>query len=205
MKITAIKQQVKRADRYSIFIDEKYVLSLSETELLNQHLRIGQELSDDDLRSLKDNAVIDKAYDKSLNLIFRRARSEWEISDYLKRNQYEPEVIELTVERLKERGYLHDLEFAKSWVDNRRLLKLTSKRRLTQELKQKRVSDEIIEQVLAEDETDELNVLRDLVERKRKQAKYQNNLKLMQYLARQGFNYDIIKQAVKDYNEPYEY
>lgn len=196
MKITAIKQQVKRADRYSIFIDEKYVLSLSETELLNQHLRIGQELTDEGLRVLKDNSVIDKAYDKALNLIFRRSRSEWEIRDYLKRNQYEPEVIDSIVERLTDRNYLNDLHFAKSWVDNRRLLKLTSKRRLTQELRQKRVSDEIIEQVLGEDETDELQLLKDLVERKRKQTKYQDNLKLMQYLARQGFSYDVIKEAI---------
>ena len=81
---------------------------------------------------------------------------------------------------------------------NRRLLKAVSKRRLMQELRQKRIADDVIQQVLAEDETDDRNVLRELVERKRRQSKYQDNLKLMQYLARQGFSYDDIKAALAD-------
>jgi regulatory protein len=197
MKITAIKQQVKRADRYSIYIDSKYACSLSERELLNLGLQIKQELSEAEFRALKDNAVLDKAYDRSLDLISRRLRSRWEIEDYLKRKGYIPEVIEQTVEHLAERGYVNDETFARRWVENRRLLKATSKRRLSQELRQKRIADVIVDQVLAEDETDELEVLKNLIERKRKQTKYQDDLKLMQYLARQGFAYDLIKQALE--------
>jgi regulatory protein len=197
MKITAIKQQVRRADRYSISLDGKYVFSLSETELLKLGLRIGQELSETESQSLRDEAVLDKAYDSALNLIMRRPRSRWELEDYLKRKDYAQAVIEGTISNLTDRGYVDDYDFARRWVENRHLLKATSKRRLAQELRQKRVSDEVIDQVLEEDETDELEVLKELVERKRKQSKYQDDLKLMQYLARQGFSYDLIKQALE--------
>jgi regulatory protein len=108
-------------------------------------------------------------------------------------------VQEATVSRLRDRGYINDAEFARRWVENRRLLKATSKRRLAQELRQKRISDEIINQTLEADETDELEVLKDLVERKRKQTKYQDDLKLMQYLARQGFSYNLIKTALHNH------
>jgi len=198
MKISDIKQQVKRADRYSIYIDGKYSCSFSESELLKLKLRVGQELTEPEFDDLKSTAVMDKAYDRALNIISRRLRSEWEVRDYLKRKDSDPEVIEATVARLIERGYINDLEFARRWVDNRRLLKATSKRRLTQELRQKRVSDEIVDQVLAEDETDDREVLRELVERKRKQAKYQDDMKLMQYLSRQGYDYDDIKSAMSE-------
>jgi regulatory protein len=198
MKITDIKQQAKRADRYSIYIDGKYACSFSESELLNLGLRVGQELNVGEFEELKTNAILDKAYDRSLNLISRRPRSEWELRDYLKRKDSEPEVVEATIARLSERGYIDDLEFARRWVDNRRLLKATSKRRLSMELRQKRVSDDVIDQVLSQDETDEREVLRELVERKRKQTKYQDNLKLMQYLSRQGYNYDDIKSAIEN-------
>ena len=43
-KITAIKQQVKNPQRYSIFVDEKYSFSLSELALINSELKIGQEV-----------------------------------------------------------------------------------------------------------------------------------------------------------------
>ncbi len=60
MKITSIKQQVKRADRYSVYIDGKFNFALSETELLRLGLHNGQELTDDELDSLKDDSVRDK-------------------------------------------------------------------------------------------------------------------------------------------------
>jgi len=198
MKITAIKQQVKRADHYSIYVDGKYAFSLSEGELLNTGLRINQEFTETELVELKDKAVLDKAYDRALNLISRRPRSEWEMRDYLKRKGYEEGVIQKTLNRLSISGYINDLDFARRWVENRRLLKATSKRRLTQELRQKRVRDEIVEQVLSEDETDEREVLRELIARKRKQTKYQDDLKLIQYLSRQGFSYDDIKAVLHE-------
>ncbi len=198
MKITNIKQQVKRADRYSIFVDDKYAFSLGESELLNTGLKIGQEFTADKLNDLKDKAILDKGYDRALNLISRRPRSEWELRDYLKRKEYEEDTTEKILNKLSESGYVNDLDFAKRWVENRRLLKSTSKRRLQQELRQKRVANEVIGKVLAEDETDELEVLRELIARKRKQTRYQDDPKLMQYLIRQGYNYADVKEALKD-------
>ncbi len=200
MKITDIKRQIKRVDRYSIYVDDKYLFSLSEGELLNIGLGIGQNFTDGELEELKDKAVLDKAYDRALNLISRRPRSEWELRDYLKRKEYTEDTIQHILNKLSIKGYVDDTDFARRWVANRRLLKATSKRRLLQELRQKRVPNEIIESVLSEDETDERQVLRELVERKRKQTKYQDDLKLMQYLSRQGYNYDDIKSVFNQEN-----
>lgn len=198
MKITDIKQQVKRVDRYSIYVDGKYAFPLGETELLNIGLRIGQEFTEAELVDLKQKAVLDKGFDRALNLIMRRPRSEWELRDYLKRKEYEPENIDAILNMLSERGYVNDTDFARRWLENRRLLKSTSKRRLQQELRQKRVNDEIINQVLASDDTDERKVLSELIVRKRQQSRYQDDQKLTQYLIRQGFNYSDIKSVLKD-------
>ncbi len=197
MKITAIKQQVKRADRYSIYVDEKYSFSFGESELLASHLRLNQELSQQELEELRNKAVLDKAYDRSLNLISRRQRSEWELAHYLRGKEYEPGVIEATCSRLRERGYLNDAKFAGAWIRNRRMLKPTSKRRLSQELRAKRVSDEVIAEALGLDETDEMEVLRELVLKKRKLLRFHDDQKLMQYLARQGYSFDDIKSSLR--------
>lgn len=198
MRITAIKQQVKRADRYSIYGDGKYLFSFSEGELLASGVRIGQELDESSLADLKDKAVIDKAYDRAINLVSRRPRSEWELQDYLKRKEYEPQVGDAVIEKLRARGYVNDEDFARRWVESRRLLKSISKRRLSQELRQKRVANDVIQQTLEADEADELNIIKELVEKKRKQTKYQDDLKLAQYLTRQGFSYSDIKQVLSN-------
>jgi regulatory protein len=198
MKITDIKQQIKRKDRYSIYIDGKYSFALSETGLLNNGLRINQELSDGELEQLKKTSIEDKGIYRALDLIARRTRSEWEIRDYLKRKKYSDEEITRILEHLSIKGYINDEDFAKRWVGNRRLLKPISVRKLRIELKQKRVSEEIIEQVLATDNADEKETIKELVVKKRRQARYQDKQKLMQFLLRQGFNYSDIKTAFEE-------
>lgn len=198
MQITAIKQQVKRPERYSVFVDSKYSFSLSESALLNSGLRLKQEISEEELEGLKDTAKRDKAYNQSLGQIVRRPRSEWEIREYLKRKEYDPELIDAVVERLYDAKFLDDESFAQMWVNSRRTLKSTSQRRLTMELRQKRVADDVVKRVLEHDETDERQVIRELVTKKRKQTRYQDPQKLMAYLMRQGFNYDDVKIVLRD-------
>lgn len=197
MIITDIKKQVKTEGRYSIYVDGKFAFGLSELGLINSGIKVGQELTKDRLDELKKNAQEDKLYNMVLSLIARRPRSIWEVRDYLKRKGLPIEGIEAIIHGLTYKGFLNDLEFASTWVENRRLFKPISMRKLALELRQKHVSDEIIQTVLAEDETNELDVLRELIAKKRTQSKYQDDQKLMQYLARQGFSYGDIKEAMQ--------
>jgi regulatory protein len=194
--ITAIKQQVKRPDRYSVFVDGKYSFSLSEGALLDVGLASGQELDAPRLEQLKRESGNDKAYGNALRYVAMRPRSEWELRTYLRRKETDEPVADRIVERLQGVGLLDDLAFAKAWVANRRLLKATSVRKLKQELQQKRVSGSIIDKVLAEDDTNERDALRELALKKR--ARYPDDIKLMQYLARQGFGYEDIKSVIQD-------
>jgi regulatory protein len=196
MKITAIKAQVKREGRYSIFVDDKYAFSLSAEGLLDAHLVTGQELSQVDVTDYKRLSQEDKAYNLALAYVARRMRSEGELHEYFRRKQYAPELAEQLLIKLRRLRFVDDAEFARRWVENRRRLKATSTKKLRLELRQKKVNSEVIQTVLAEDETDERQLLRDLVEKKRKISRYQDDQKLMMYLARQGFTYDDIKAAL---------
>ena len=197
MNITAIKQQVKRSDRYSIFVDGKYTFSLSESELIRTGVHSGQELTKAELEKFKDTSKLDKVYGLVLNLVVRRPRSEREIRDYLRRKGHDEEVATTILNKLSNNGLVDDAAFAKSWVENRRLLKPTSLRKLKLELRQKGISDDIMQQVLAADDTTDIDTLKEMIVRKRRQTKYQDNEKLMQYLARQGFNYSDIKSLLE--------
>lgn len=174
------------------------MVSLSEGELLKSGLRSGQELNDAALSELKTRASLDKAYMRSLDMISRRMRSTWEIRDYLARKGYDEEVQAQVIERLVRMGLINDYEFALQWVSSRRSLRLSSRRKLAMELRQKRISDDVIDKVLEQEAPDDLQTLRELVERKRRQPKYHDKLKLMQYLSRQGYSYDNIKTALSD-------
>ncbi len=196
MKITAIKQQVKQKGKYSIFVDERYSFSLSELGLINSGLRLGQKLSEEEIEAHKQASAQDKLYNRVLGLLARRMRSSWEITDYMRRHKAEEDVSTSILNKLSNLKYIDDEAFARSWVENRKLLKPTSLRKLRAELRQKHINDDIISRVLSLEKDADKDSLGELVARKRRQAKYQDDLKLMQYLARQGFNYQDIKSAM---------
>jgi regulatory protein len=198
MKITDIKRQVRQAGRFSVFVDGRYAFSLSDTALLEQGLKLGLDLDAAEVKRLKQTSSDDKLYGLVLRYVAMRPRSEWEVRTYLDRKHSPAALVSQILNKLSELNLLDDTKFAQAWVESRRLLRPTSKRKLQQELRAKHVSDEVIRQVLAEDETDEVVQLRELVAKKRSITRYRDDLKLMQYLARQGFNYEDIKAALRD-------
>lgn len=198
MKVTKIQQQIKQTNRYSVYVDEKYTFSLSESALLSSGIHSGQDLTAADVKHLKRLSTDDKAYGKALRYVAMRPRSEWELRVYLQHKEAPEPTTNTIVERLQRVGLINDEAFARMWVENRRLLKPTSRRRLQVELRRKHIATQVIDAVLLEDSenTDERQVIRDLVNRKRK--RYADDKKLMAYLARQGYSYDDIKAALQD-------
>lgn len=227
MKVTKISQQVKRPDRYSIYIDENYSFSLNEYQLAGSGLRLGKELTSEDLDEFQQDSLFGKAYERSLNYVMIRPRSEREINEYLTRTFLYPKprvfmsktgervikkqevdkvavsrMIERVMNRLREKKYINDEAFARAWVESREFSKKTSKRRLQQELQKKGVDTEIIATVLQNSDVNELDNLRALIVKKRRLSRYQDIAKLLPYLVRQGYSYSDVKDALgEDYAE----
>ena len=197
MKITKIVQQVKRADRYSVFVDDKYSFSLSENALLESKIHSGQELTKEQVTEFKKLSADDKLYNQTLRYIAMRPRTRWEVETYLERKNGSPSLTEQIVNKLTDIGLIDDEKFAKAFVADRRLLRPTSRRKLIAELRKKHISNELIGQVVGTEKDEERSALLEVIAKKRKQAKYQDDLRLMRYLAAQGFQYDDIKSALK--------
>lgn len=193
MKITAITQQLKRPGRYSIYVDGQFAFGLGEAQLLSLGLASGREITEAELAEFKGESEYGKVFDRTLNLLSYRPRSEWELRDYLKRKKQSPALIDKILNKLSKLGYVDDEAFAKRWVEHRRAIKPISSLKLRMELKQKRIPGEFIEAALHENSSDE-SALKAVIEKKA--GKYPDRNKLMQYLARQGFRYDDIKRAL---------
>ena len=201
MKITKISQQVKRANRYSIYVDEQYSFSLSETALLDSRIVRGQELNSDEVNAFKQLSQDDKVYGQAVRYIAMRQRTVWEMQFYMERKDAPPALIEQILNKLSKLRLVDDFKYAEAYVKDRRLLRSSSRRKITAELKKKRVPEAAISAAFLEEseegQTTERTALAEMVIRKRRQTKYQDNLKLMQYLARQGFSYGDIKNALQ--------
>jgi regulatory protein len=199
MKITAIRAQVKNPERLSIYVDEKYAFSLNYAQLLDEKLHAGLEIDEARLSALKHTSDLGKAYERALNYVMIRPRSVREMQDYARRKKWTPEDTRVITDKLMTRKYLDDRVFARAWIENRALGNKTSQRKLRLELKQKGVADDIVNEVLPQTSYDEADALKKIIQKKRKLARFvADEQKLMQYLARQGFSFDDIKNALKN-------
>ena len=198
MTITSIRQQIKRIDRFSVYVDGKYSFSLGEAALLISKINSGQDINEQRIRELKQLADGDKFYNQASRYVILRPHTKWEIDRYLQRKQASPTLINEILNKLSNIGLIDDAQYARSYIHDRKLLRPTSRRKIRYELRKKYISDKIIEEVMSDGIDNEQSTIRLIIERKRQQSRYQDDLKLMQYLARQGFHYGDIKEALKD-------
>ena len=113
-----------------------------------------------------------------------------------------PEMIQEVVSRLESQNYINDQDFARYFIENRHQNKGISTKRLIQELKIKGVDNDIIEQAMFDQGTG--NLFRDEeveIEKmiKKQLRKTSDRQKIIAYLARQGFSYDLIKAKLDQF------
>jgi len=191
--ITAITQQRRHETRFSVAVDGKYAFSVSDLDLSGSNLRVGSELTEAEVADWQAQAGSSKAYNQALRYIGLRSRSRREVETYLKRKDYDGETIAGAIGRLEALGLINDIEFAAAWVRERRLLRPRSLKALRFELMKLGVGKDAIEAAVGEP-ADEAGAAHELALKKQRQ--YPDEQKLMAYLARQGFSYDNIKQAL---------
>lgn len=152
----------------------------------------------------KDSASFETYYTKALRFLTIRPRSEKEVRDNLLRKKAPLETVQKVVEQLKEQKYLNDREFVKWWIEQRTEFRPRSLRLIKLELKQKGIPDNVIElgiknKELREEKTDlesAKKIIRSRIHRFKGLSRFELIQKLGPQLARKGFSYDTIKQAI---------
>jgi len=204
--------QQKDPNRVNVMVDGKYKFSLDVFQLGDLGIKVGKEYSEAELAELETESQFGKLYARGLEYCLMRPHSSREVKDYLRRKTrttmvksrrtgelkerpgVSQHVADRVYDRLVEKGYVDDEKFTRFWVENRNLTKGASRRKLQAELAAKGVDREVVDRHLAQSERDDTSELQKIVLKKR--AKYPDDQKFMQYLARQGFGYDDIKQAL---------
>jgi len=131
--ITALRFQKRNKYRVNVYIDGQFAFGLAAIEAAR--LRVGQTLSDDDVARLRMRDEVERAYERALNFLSYRPRSEAEVRRNLRKKNVEEEVVEEVTGRLTRAGLLNDQEFARYWVENRLQFNPRGARALRHELR----------------------------------------------------------------------
>jgi len=195
-KITALQPQKRDPQRVNIHLDGEYAFSLAR--IVAVWLKVGQELSDEKIASLQTEDARERAYQQAMLFLSYRARSESEIRQNLRKHEIPEDVIEQTLDRLRENQLANDDKFARAWVENRNTFRPRSRRALSVELRQKGISDEAAQSALAGLDEEALAYEAGLKKAHRLQVLEWSEFrkKLSEFLARRGFPYSVIAPTV---------
>ncbi|MBI3485786.1 RecX family transcriptional regulator [Candidatus Daviesbacteria bacterium] len=216
-KVTSVEKQKKNPKRFNIFLDGQFAFGADEDLVVNFRLIVGKEIKSEDLNKLLFESEAGKLIDRVYSLLGVRQRSEKEIRDYLKTLSFKRKVkgneeiselvVENLIEKLKSKDLINDQNFAKAWVDARRRSKSKGKIALKQELFQKGIDREIIEEVLSDEfrvhssELSEEQLAKQALEKKLKSFSnlpyLEAKKKAFGFLVRRGFEYSVIKEVVE--------
>lgn len=209
MKITAIRPQRRHRERLNVHLDGEFRLALPAELVLRRGLRVGDDLTEADLRDLEAEDVAWKARETSLNLLSYRQRTATELKRRLERKEFPEEVAAATVRELEARGLVDDAAYAASFVRDRVRLRPRGKRRLVQELRGKGVDPElaasVIGEVLDSQETSELDLARAAAAKwspRQGEDPRSARRRLYAFLARRGFGADPIRAVVEEMTRP---
>lgn len=202
--VTAIKPQ-RSKKRVNIHLDGKFGFGIDLENSVKLGLKVEQELSEEEIEKIIKKAEFQKAYDKIVRFASLRPRSEKEINDWLRKYKVHKSIHKELFNRLKRLDMLDDRKFAQWWVDQRLSFRPRGKRALFAELRQKGIDRDLIKEVLDETKVDEekiaFNLLKKRSYRWKNLGKLEAKRKMSEFLARKGFNWEIIKQAIDAFGQ----
>lgn len=183
----------------NVFLDGSFAFSLEAEVAMKKNLKLEQELSEAEIEALTGADLFQRCLNAAFRYLGYRPRSEAELRERLKRRGFEAGNVEAALTRLREQGLVDDLAFAQFWKDNRETFRPRSQWLTRLELRRKGVTDNIIDQVVA-DVDDEDSAYRAAQSRAHRlpDSDYEGfRHRLGGYLKRRGFGYSVINNTVE--------
>lgn len=206
-EITAMEPQ-KRKGRLNIFVDGQFVIGVGEAVAADLSLRVGREITAEKLREVASAEEVQKALDSALGLLEVRARAKREIETRLAQKGIEEEIIAQVIAKLIRLELINDAQFAAQWVEAKTRVggnRPVGRRRLSSELYAKGVAKEQIADAVEVVTNDtELALARAAASKKvrtvptDRDALQKERQKLMGFLQRRGFGWEIVKQVTRE-------
>ncbi len=204
--VTGITDAARKDGRFVVLVDGRPFATVSLDIIARLELHVGDELSEAQTAVLEREAGALKTFDRALNMLAFQARSSRDMRRRLVQKGEEPEHVDAAIEKMEASGLIDDAQYARQVARSKLLGAGASKRRLQQELFKRGVArgtaDEAIAEVIEEEDVDEDAAVREVAEKKLRTLQKEDGptrrRRLYAFLARRGYDGDVIRRAIAD-------
>lgn len=203
LKITGVSKY--KGATYMIEFEEGEPAFLNHEIVSAYGLRAGLDIPESAWEKVLFDNEYRKAKERALYLLDYRDYSYIELYKKLEKN-YSEEICDAVMDKMLELGTINDRRYAKGLARNYVEVRKYGRYRAFQQMRQKGLTKEIIEEALEEYEDGVYERLYELVERKylRYLDGEKGDIKVKNALVRLGYSYDIIKEVINDIKQDYE-
>lgn len=202
MKITAIEELSKARSR--VWIDGEFAFVLYKGELRLYRIREGEEISEETLKTIRQEVLPKRAKLRAMNLLKSREYTTKQLHDKLKQGGYPEDMITLALDYVASYHYTDDLRYAVSYMQSHETDK--SRRRIEQDLMRKGIGKETLEKAWQTweargGEQDEQQMISELLEKRGycpREADLREKQRLYGFLMRRGFSGEQVRKALGD-------
>ena len=181
----------------AVYLDGEFAIQLDTMTLLENKIKVGREITDEQLHDLIKKSETSRAKEKALYLITYRDHSRKELENKIRRS-YSSETAEEIADKMQELGLVNDEEYARKYADELLHKKHMSPKAIAYKLREKGIAPEIISLVTQDLDYDPLSEIREILERKYSAYATDEKVKrrAIAYLQRMGWNWSDIKSAI---------
>lgn len=202
MKITAIEELSKARSR--VWIDGEFAFVLYKGELRLYRIREGEEITEETLKTIRQEVLPKRAKLRAMNLLKSREYTTKQLHDKLKQGGYPEDIITQALDYVASYHYTDDLRYAVSYMQSHETDK--SRRRIEQDLMRKGIGKETLEKAWQTweargGEQDEQQMISELLEKRGycpREADIREKQRLYGFLMRRGFSGEQVRKALGD-------
>jgi len=205
-RITKIEPQKKNPGRRNIYVDDQFILGISDETLLWAGLRVGDVFTTARLHELQERESYASAKSAALRFLSYRPRTERELRNKLRETEHAESHIDAVLDDLKQAGLVDDQAFARMYIRDTRAARPVGPLLLKQKLLLLGLDKELVEDALREtmenvSQDDDAKVAaRKFLQQSGKSGRRVDARKLRSrltgLLARRGFSWDVIGKVV---------
>lgn len=200
MKITDIIPQKKNKSRVSVYADGEYCFSLDGADALRLGVKIGAEVSAEDLELYNLESNLSKAKEKAFDIVTRKAVTEKELQNKLADKGYDKTVCDIVIDTMKEYNYINDFDYCERFLEYA-VSRGWGRSKMAFELRRRGVEEAIAQEVLSSFEDNPAERILDIIDTKFAEvdfADFRQKQKVVRFFASRGFDFDSINAAISN-------
>ncbi len=195
-KITSIEVQKKQRGRFSVFIDGEFSFGISDIDLYNLNLAVGDIVSEEQMALIEETVDTQKCRDYAVGLVSKKMYTKKEIAEKMQKKGFSKTAIDGVMDILEEYGYINDEIYAEMYCEYQS--KKFGAKKISYDLQMKGVPKEIIQKYTGKiDNGDELlNLMKTKI--KSKVIDMKERQKIIRHFLSKGFEYDKVISALNE-------